>query len=266
MSDQREQLRDVVADFFETNASLVGPDFVLGGQRLASSIARAGLDAAIRRRVGAKLPAVYSATTFGELEAALTGDAVATSNPATNGSLTGLLRNVPNGVACGVDVESIANLPGADDYWEHEFYNTHFSNAEIAYCVATDEPREHFAARWVAKEALKKCDGRFLETDNNVIQVAVDENGAPRLELLHGDDTTALPHAVSLTHTAEMAVAIVVTGSAGETAEKPRIADAIPVTGSVSGSSPKRGSKVPSLVTWVALVLAGFALWRTYQG
>lgn len=65
-------LRRTVAEFFEVDEGQVGPSFSLQARR--GSIARAALDAAIRSRVGLKSQAVYSAATFGELEAEIAPD------------------------------------------------------------------------------------------------------------------------------------------------------------------------------------------------
>lgn len=264
MSDQRDELRNVIADFFETNASTVGADFVLGGQRLASSIARAGLDAAIRRRVGVKLTAVYSAKTYGELESALTGESVETNgSAASNGLQVISISAMSAGVHCGVDIEQVANLPKADDYWEHEFYQTHFAKAEIAYCLTTEKPREHFAARWAAKEALKKCDAGFMDVDPGAIQVAIKDHGAPKLELLSGDQATPLPHALSLSHTNDIAIAVVVSGGRTNEIEKPAIIE--PMNPSPAKSVPTENKHFGwvSVLAVAALIASMIALWRT---
>ncbi len=267
MADQREQLQSVVADFFETSPTTVGADFVLGGQRLASSIARAGLDAAIRRRVGVKLPAVYSARTYGELESAMLGEAVAGTGgvATTNGSPVFSIGAVSSRIRCGVDVESIANLPEADDYWEHDFYKTHFSKAEIAYCLTTENPREHFAARWAAREALSKSDARFIEVNSSDVQVAVDDRGAPRLEWLTGDGVTTLPFAVSLTHSADLAIAVVVGGGDdGRDVEKPSIMEAVD-SQVMSGAdvATRGGFGLTGLLAVASLIASMVAIWRT---
>ena len=144
-----------------------GRPVVLAPGRGQGSIARAALDAAIRGRVGLKSRAVYSARTFGELEAELVPGAAAAPAPAAApGPATvaaGPASTRTSGaVSCGVDIELIANLPVAADPWEDAFYRTTFAPAEIAYCLMQETPALHFAARWCAKEALKKCDRAFL--------------------------------------------------------------------------------------------------------
>ena len=71
----------------------------------------------------------------------------------------------------------------------------------------------HFAARWCAKEALRKCDPGFATADHTAIELVGDENGSIFLRHRSGDGgAVRLPHAVSVTHTAEMAAATVVVG------------------------------------------------------
>src|SRR5213594_2521616 len=120
--ETESSLRRVVAEFFEIDPGQIVPEFSLSGKRLEGSLARAKLDAAIRRRVGVKCPAVYSARTYGELESAVLG-----KMPAVQGSSSSSARgseSVPAsstgqrdnsaanaGIACGIDIEMVDDLP-----------------------------------------------------------------------------------------------------------------------------------------------------------
>ena len=205
MTESADLLRKTIADFFEVDEAQVGPAFRLDSSRGQGSIGRAALDAAIRRRVGVKAPAIYSARTFGEL---IGEDAPAVAiAPATPSPSVALPES--NAIACGVDMELVANLPDSADHWEDAFYRTHFAPGEIAYCLLQDDPKPHFAARWCAKEALKKCEASLMAADFREIEVASEDSGAPYL--MH--QGRRLPHAVSLSHTPTSAVAVVVKGS-----------------------------------------------------
>jgi phosphopantetheine--protein transferase-like protein len=114
----------------------------------------------------------------------------------------------------GLDVEEIGALPAAVDYWEHEFYRESFSRSEIAYAVLQPEPRIHFAGFWCAKEALRKCDPGFAGAEPKLTAVAHDPNGRPYLTLISEGDPERLPHAVSISHTSDVATAVVVFGFA----------------------------------------------------
>ena len=216
-------LRETVAEFFQIPPDQVGGDLDFRG-RMSGSVARARFDAAIQERLKIVCPQVYTARTYAELEAAILGkplvptaagaratpprgQVLAASATAAAGPGTAL-----ENVACGIDLESSDQFPIEADYWESEFYRANFSRAEIAYCTAQADPPQHFAARWCAKESLKKCDAQYLSLAMNRIEVVLDESGRPALHLrsAEGDNGTRLPVAVSLTHLGSLAAAVVV--------------------------------------------------------
>jgi phosphopantetheinyl transferase (holo-ACP synthase) len=96
-------------------------------------------------------------------------------------------------------------MPKATDYWEDEFYRQHFTRQEIAYALLQLAPRESFAAMWCAKEALRKADARWAETDWHLTEVAHGPTGKPAL-ISQGE---AIPCSVSLSHTSDFAIAVV---------------------------------------------------------
>lgn len=267
MSDQSLMLRKTVAEFFDVDEAQINPSFPLTGARGAGSITRASLDAAIRRRVGLKSKSVYSAKTFGELSAELgekpsettlaTPQAPAKAAPLSTPSLP---------LACGVDLELLENVPRAADCWTDPFYQTTFSPAEIAYCQVQADPIPHFCARWCAKEALKKCDSTYLSIDLNEIEVAHEPTGAPYL----AHQGARLPHALSLSHTAFAAVAMVVHANFPSPSPHPSPAIAsIPSTLPALLPTPAppargKGARIQALLTLVTLVVAALALYRTF--
>lgn len=220
-------LTTIIAELCEVDSAQVGPEFRLASGRLRSSLGRATLDAKIRRRLGVKIENLHTIRTFGELQDALAGQKPRLSAPATQALperpegrtstvTTPKLRppseppSTDSSLACGVDVEPISALPEAKDYWEEPFYRTHFTAAEIAYCVSQPNPRMHFAARWCAKEAFKKCRPAYLAWDMNRIEVARRGSGSPYLQLLEGEATRTPPVTLSLTHTEDWALAVVI--------------------------------------------------------
>ncbi len=270
MDATRDQLRATVADFFGVDASGVGASFPLSGRLGGTSIARAALDAAIRRRVGRKSSAVYTAATLGQIEAELFPDAelngdgpvaaIAPPDPAPAST------SARGGVSIGIDIESVDALPEADDCWEHPFYRASFTPAEIAYCVAQASPRAHFAARWSAKEALRKCDRAFLSVPLDAVEVARDDAGAPTLRHRAGDAWRALPHALSLSHTNDAAVAVVVAlaepGRVAAVAEAPMPVADVPAPPPAAGRGFGRFVQAALLLT--ATAMSAWALYRTY--
>lgn len=210
-----EQLRQIVAQLCGTQSSEIGSDFSLRSRGLQSSVRRAALAASIRRRLKVTCPEIYTATTFGALQAAVFGNAaephLAAAKPMQQPGKEVGARSMPSDdLACGIDLETVAALPAAVDYWEHEFYRDTFSKDEIAYCVLQEDPRMHFAARWCAKEALIKCDSTFKGEPLANIEVIRSRSG--EISLTHHANGTSrkLPVAVSITHTDTMVAAVVV--------------------------------------------------------
>lgn len=224
MSEHTE-LKSIVGELYNAPPATIDAGFSLRHPRLKGSAGRGVLVAAIRRRLGIYAPRAFKATTYGELEAAVYGSngngaadshgvsgsngsaAAATTAPAP--AIAAEPSVAPGSLAIGVDLEMVDQLPDAADYWTSEFYRTHFSSAEIAYCMQQEQPRMHFAARWSAKEALAKCDARFKDVEPSSVQVALDAGGRPRLEWVRDGKPERLPHAVSLTHTPLLAAAVV---------------------------------------------------------
>jgi holo-[acyl-carrier protein] synthase len=258
-----ELLRKTVAEFYEIDETRLGPDFSLQG-RGQGSIARAALDAAIRRRVGVSSPSVYSAKTYGELEAGIAPGSTPISAPSPVASPVPPPSAQTAPVSCGVDIERVEDLPKTTDHWEDPFYRANFSPAEIAYCLLQASPAEHFAARWCAKEALKKCDGGFLSAEPKDLEVARDPSGAPFLVHHSGGSSRRLPHALSLSHTSDSAVAVVVKVDAAPPVAPVQTPAPIHVPVVVEGPRRGSGSRFALLLSLVSLALAILALARTY--
>jgi phosphopantetheine--protein transferase-like protein len=241
---------------------------------------------------------VYSARTYGELEAALLGNASESSpqpsraagaspvfppGPAANGSAprfaavsTASVAGTGLPVSCGVDIELVENLPLATDYWEHEFYTTVFTPKEIAYCLMQEQPPLHFAGRWCAKEALKKCDPELFAEEMRNIEFVSDESRGPYLCRYVGEEARRLPHAVSIAHTPQAAIAVVVKWNGAMAVGAPEPEEPPSGPGSVAAPAPppaapavqaSRGwlGLLSGLLALAALVVAVLALLRTFR-
>jgi holo-[acyl-carrier protein] synthase len=273
--EEENALRKVVAEFFGTDPNQVSQEFPLAGPQMQGSLARAKLDAAIRRRVGVRCPAVYSAQTYGQLEAAVLGkentiQANSAQRQNSKGVLTDPAEQSQNessdvGLSCGIDIEMVESLPPAKDYWEDDFYKSCFTPAEIAYCLTQENPRIHFAARWCAKEALKKCDPRYLEEEMSCIELSLNNAGQPSFAHHINGTTTPLPHAVSVSHTPSAAVAVVVLGPAQLVQPESTSAALEPPTLEVSpaSSGARPFSSISIILGFIALALSVWALVRT---
>jgi phosphopantetheine--protein transferase-like protein len=110
---------------------------------------------------------------------------------------------------CGVDIEAVDNLPSDLDPWLSDFYVGCFTRAEIAYCLLQDQPAMHFAGRWCAKEALKKCDNSLMHEPMTNLEVVREASG--QVFFLHhaGGVCRRLRCSVSIAHTPTMAAAVV---------------------------------------------------------
>ena len=206
----QEQLRQLIATMLMVAPGEVGAATSLAVLNTSLGAARLRLGL---KRIGLALPAAARPATFVGLVAALSGEAASVAAPVAVPSATVAPVTATGGgpLQVGLDVEEIGALPRAVDYWEHEFYKGSFSRPEIAYAVLQAEPRVHFAGFWCAKEALRKCDAAFAGVDPAKTAVAHDAAGRPYLT---GAGLERLPHAVSISHTTDVATAVVVLGSA----------------------------------------------------
>ncbi|MBI5210276.1 MAG: 4'-phosphopantetheinyl transferase superfamily protein [Elusimicrobia bacterium] len=212
-------LQDIVAKLADCPASEVVPGFSLERPGLQGSMRKSVLVASIRRHLDVECMEAARATTFAELEDLLRRAGAPGQDSRPAGPERALARDVGRSVIqaalrCGIDIETCDMFPATDDYAGHEFYKGAFTPDEIAYCARQSHPRTHFAARWCAKESLKKCDPGFLMEKMSAIEVVRDDAGSLSLRHHAPGGTRSLPHAVSVTHTDTMAAAVVVGGYA----------------------------------------------------
>jgi phosphopantetheinyl transferase (holo-ACP synthase) len=163
----------------------------------------------------------------------------------------------------------VENLPVVPDYWSDAFYSATFTPAEIAYCLLQARPLVHFAARWCAKEALKKCDPAYLQADLRTLEVQLNTSGAPYLCAVADGHSTPLPFAMSLSHTTQAAVAVVVKVPVTPGARSAVMPTTLPAVTAPRGASAHVESRwqsawLPLLMGSSALGLALWALVRTW--
>jgi phosphopantetheine--protein transferase-like protein len=270
--DQREQLRAMVAQLCRVGPEAVGPGFSVTAL-VTGSITSHLLASALRKHLGIEVPLLHGIRTYAELESAVLGvpasdrGAPPPRGPEAPAGRAAVPANAlpRESLACGLDVEKVSSLPAAEDYWAHEFYVNTFTSTEIAYCVVQPEPLAHFAARWCAKEALKKCDPRYLHEKLTDIEVGHDDNGAPLLQSARTQEI--LPYALSLTHAGDTAAAVVIRLPAGPVGLPPA---ALTSGGETAQGPPPAKDLVPTALAALALglalfaaLVAGLALWRS---
>lgn len=125
-------------------------------------------------------------------------------------------------IGSGIDVVEIGRIQQSIDRYGGRFLDRVYTSAEQAYCQRKRRSAESFAARFAAKEAGAKALGtgisygvRWLE-----IEVVREPSGRPTLEF-HGRAAGIAARlgvaraALSITHTADLAMASVVLEDGG---------------------------------------------------
>jgi phosphopantetheine--protein transferase-like protein len=280
VGDQAAALRSTLAGFLGISPETLTTDFSFRNTKLSSSIQRAMLYGQLRSQVGLSVRGMPAFDTFGALEAQLLGRSAAPFTAAA-GPRSAAPTHIPaftpprltdgeSPIACGIDIESVAALPVAADYWEHDFYSSHFTREEIAGCLLQSEPRVHLAGRWCVKEALKKCDPQFLTMAMNEIEVRADAAGAPVIWDLSSGGKHRVPYAVSLSHTSEFAIGAVVRVSPAAMAPASAAAPTAPQspTPQSTVTAGRRGGNFLGLVGFlfglIAMAMAAYSMWRTH--
>jgi holo-[acyl-carrier protein] synthase len=116
----------------------------------------------------------------------------------------------------GIDVVEIARIQHAMDRYGGRFLDRVFLSREQAYCTRKRNAAESFAARFAAKEAAAKALGTGISFGVNWLEIEVvrEPGGKPSLRF-HGraaeiaGQLGVVRTAVSLTHTAQIAMASV---------------------------------------------------------
>lgn len=120
-------------------------------------------------------------------------------------------------VGSGIDVVEISRVQHVVDRFGARFLNRVYLQAEQAYCMKKRKSAESFAARFAAKEAAAKALGTGISFGVNWLEIEVvrELSGKPSIRF-HGRAAQiatrlgVVSSALSLTHTAQIAVASVV--------------------------------------------------------
>jgi holo-[acyl-carrier protein] synthase len=123
-------------------------------------------------------------------------------------------------VGLGLDVVPISRIASMLARYGARLEEKLFSRDERAYCASRGSPAQHFAARFAAKEALLKALGAPPGLRWQEIEIVSGVGGAPELRLSGAAAQAAAArgvgtHHVSLTHSGDVAAAVVVLESAG---------------------------------------------------
>lgn len=113
----------------------------------------------------------------------------------------------------GIDIIDINRVRKSSERTPR-FLKRVFTEAELNYCFRKSNPYPSLAARFAAKEAVRKLDAAFTRGKYHDIEVIVDNNGKPVLNL-NGDARHKAQElgissiSISLAHTDMQAVAVV---------------------------------------------------------
>jgi holo-[acyl-carrier protein] synthase len=120
-------------------------------------------------------------------------------------------------IGSGIDMVEIRRIQHAVDRYGSRFLDRVFTRDEQAYCLRKRNSAESFAARFAAKEAGAKALGTGISFGVSWLEIEVirEPSGRPTLQF-HGRAAQISARlgfaraALSITHTAELAVASVV--------------------------------------------------------
>lgn len=120
-------------------------------------------------------------------------------------------------IGSGIDMVEIRRIEHAVDRYGGRFLDRVFTQREQTYCLRKRNSGESFAARFAAKEAGAKALGTGISYGVSWLEIEVvrEPSGRPTLEF-HGRAAQiasrlgAVHAALSITHTAELAMASVV--------------------------------------------------------
>jgi phosphopantetheine--protein transferase-like protein len=157
------------------------------------------------------------------------------------------------GLRVGIDIEHSKNLPPATDYRTHPFYASHFSAAEISWCVGRRDCAESFAGLWAAKEAIRKAFGSELaDLALGQIEIGRRDDGAP---IYSGSS-------LSISHADGICVAVCVAGAPATSLSEPSGSATVlpPAKADARAHVGSRLLIATLLVSMMALVISIYAL------
>jgi holo-[acyl-carrier protein] synthase len=120
-------------------------------------------------------------------------------------------------IGSGIDMAEIGRIQQSIDRYRNRFLDRIYTPAEQAYCLRKRNSTESFAARFAAKEAAAKALGTGISRGVSWLEIEVvrEPGGRPTLKF-HGRAAQFAARlgvaraALSITHTAELAMASVI--------------------------------------------------------
>ncbi|WOJ88751.1 4'-phosphopantetheinyl transferase superfamily protein [Methylocapsa polymorpha] len=185
-----------------------------------------------------------------EGEKALVEIATTAEDSQSLGSASPLLEGAGGGL--GLEIVTIADLPDAENYGDHEFYYENFTASEIAYSIQQPSAKASFGGLLAAKKAIVKSAGAIAPfEDLKRVEIAHDAEGAPT----HPGCLLSIAHANAIA----IAVALSLSG-VGPSGFSP--ARGAKTAGAATGPRKRRPDLYIALVLLSLLFLFGFGLWK----
>jgi phosphopantetheine--protein transferase-like protein len=126
------------------------------------------------------------------------GDAAPADAPPRIGTAPPAPVSAP-GLRIGIDIEEVDQLPHADDYRDHPFYQDHFTPAELSHAIRQADTRASLCGIWAAKEAIVKS-GLLATVPDHLREIEITHGAAGR-PMMRGCQ-------LSISHTPRIAVAV----------------------------------------------------------
>jgi holo-[acyl-carrier protein] synthase len=114
-----------------------------------------------------------------------------------------------NNIGIGIDIENINRFAKLDLKKNRNFFDKIYTRKEKEYCLLKSNPFPHLAARFAAKEAIKKTIGDKIAFSE--IEITNDKNGAPKVKFLNKKIENKYKSIISISHTQSMAQAVCIT-------------------------------------------------------
>jgi holo-[acyl-carrier protein] synthase len=119
----------------------------------------------------------------------------------------------------GIDIESIQRFREKPFLSHKNFYQKLFTPHEIDYCLQHQDPSPHFAARFCAKESLRKAIPKSIHIDWHDVEIRNDDSGKPLISLRSTSEDMqsyykSITFHLSLSHDKNRAVAFVIAENA----------------------------------------------------
>ena len=110
----------------------------------------------------------------------------------------------------GVDIENTERFLNHDAGFSDKFLNKVFTDAELEYCFNKEEPAQHLAGRFAAKEAAFKALEQLGSVNKvHITQIEVIRAGGHGPPEITGPGMTSINSSLSISHTTDIAIAFV---------------------------------------------------------